>query len=70
MKCKQEKENSSCILFKCSRREGEGSAHMIKTLQMFEFGSLQEAMSRGGEAPTTTKFARFERIRKMILKSL
>ena len=30
--------------------------YMIKTLQMFECGSLQEAMSRGGRAPTTTKW--------------
>ena len=29
---------------------------VIKTPQMFEFGSLQEAMSRGGIPPTTTKW--------------
>ena len=28
---------------------------VIKTPKMFEFGSLQEAMSRGGIPPTTTK---------------
>ena len=34
----------------------EGLEYMPKTLQMFELGSLQEAMSRGGNAPTTTKW--------------
>ena len=35
---------------------------VIKTPQMFEFGSLQEAMSRGGIPPTTTKWV--DRTRK------
>ena len=30
--------------------------YVIKTLQMFEFDALQEAMRGGGEAPTTTKW--------------
>ena len=30
--------------------------YMIKIWQMVEFGSLQEAMSSGGKAPTTTKW--------------
>ena len=36
--------------------------YIIKTLQLFEFGSLQEATSRGGKAPTTTKWV--DRTRK------
>ena len=43
------------ILFKCHREERKNSGTcMIKTLQMF--GLLQNAMSRGGKAPTTTKW--------------
>ena len=34
----------------------QGLEFTIKTLQMFEFGSLQAAMSRGGNAPTTKKW--------------
>ena len=28
---------------------------MIKKLDMFEFGTYEEALSRGGKQPTTTK---------------
>ena len=34
----------------------EEPEHTIKTLQTFELSSLQEAMSRDGRAPTTTKW--------------
>ena len=40
----------------------EALEYMVKTLQMFEFGSLQEACrSVGGKAPTTTKWVEKER---------
>ena len=37
-------------------RKEEKMNYMVKTLEMFEFGSWQEATSKAGKAPTTTKW--------------
>ena len=37
-------------------RKEEKMKYMVKTLGMFEFGSWQEATSKAGKAPTTTKW--------------
>ena len=41
-------------LVKAGRREEV--EYMVRTLGMFEFGSLEEAWARGGKRPTTTKW--------------
>ena len=56
MQCKLKKENRSWVQMQQDRRKE--LEYTMKTLQMFEFGSLQEALSRGGKAPTTTKWRR------------
>ena len=35
--------------------------YMVRTLEMFEFGSLEEAMAKAGEVPTSTK--RIDRVK-------
>ena len=55
MKCELRKENSSWDPVQVQQGRREKLGYMIKTLQMFEFGSLHEAMPRGVKAPTTTE---------------